>query len=160
MPPPRFPSPPANALAVPTTFLSKKPVVHTWQGTKLPPRIPMKKRSAYKPEALYTVPARNVSIEPASKQPANVRRGPKRSQHGPAMRRTMSVAVRAMMLLFATWNGFMPMSPAMTSARRGGKAGDRLVRAYLRPGEAGVQKRTGKVRGAGKIRDMHDDVGG
>jgi len=29
---------------VPTTFLSKKPVDQTWQGTKLPPRMPTKKR--------------------------------------------------------------------------------------------------------------------
>lgn len=48
----------------------------------------------------------------------------------------------------------------MTSARRGGKAGDGLVCAYLRPGEAGVQERMGRFRGAGKIRDMHDDFEG
>ena len=120
----------------------------------------MKKRSAYKPEAFVTAPARKVGIEPASKQPANVRRGPKRSQQGPAMRRTMSVAVKAIILLFATWNGFMPMSPAITSARRGGKAGYGLACAYLRPGEAGVQERTERFRGAEKIRDMHDDVEG
>ena len=123
IPPPRFPSPPASAFAVPTTFLSKKPVVHTWHGTKLPPRTPMKKRSAYRPEALYTAPARKVGSAPARRQPAKVRRGPKWSQQGPAMRRTISVAVSAMMLLFATSCCCMWMSPAMTSARRGGKAG-------------------------------------
>ena len=34
------------------------------------------------------------------------------------------VAVKAMMFEFATWWLFIPMSPAMTSARRGGKATD------------------------------------
>lgn len=82
----------------------------------------MKKRNAYRPEVLYTVPARKVGIAPASRQPAKVRRGPKRSQQGPATRRTRSVAVRAMMLLFATSWGAVWMSSAMTSARRGGKA--------------------------------------
>ena len=46
IPPPRLPRPPVKALAVPMTFLSKKPVVQTWHGTKLPPRMPIKNRSA------------------------------------------------------------------------------------------------------------------
>src|ERR1700710_2857501 len=34
IPPPELPHPPAKALEVPTTFLSKNPVDQTWQGTK------------------------------------------------------------------------------------------------------------------------------
>lgn len=46
MPPPELPNPATKALDVPTMFLSKKPVDHTWQGTKLPPSIPTKNRTA------------------------------------------------------------------------------------------------------------------
>lgn len=88
MPPPALPRPPVKALAEPTTFLSKNPVLHTWQGTKLPPRMPMKKRSARRPLALVTAPANAVGMAPKRRQPANVYRGPNRSQAGPANRRT------------------------------------------------------------------------
>src|SRR5436190_14247361 len=84
MPPPALPQPPANALADPTTFLSKKPVVHTWHGTKTAPRIPTKNRNVLRPAALLTKPAIAVGIEPANKRHANTFRGPHRSQAGPA----------------------------------------------------------------------------
>lgn len=92
MPPPALPKPPVNALAVPTTFLSKKPVDQTWQGTKLPPRMPTKKRTARRPSTLVTAPARAVGIAPARRQPAKVYLGPNRSQDGPATRRTRSLS--------------------------------------------------------------------
>ena len=108
-PPPALPKPPVKELAVPTTFLSKNPVDQTWQGTKLPPSMPTKKRRARRPLALVTAPAKTVGIEPASKQPAKTYRGlassqpvymkqymqydnhPKRSQRGPATNRTRSL---------------------------------------------------------------------
>src|SRR5271170_8049799 len=77
MPPPELPKPAVKALAAPTTFLSKKPVDQTWQGTKEPPRMPIKKRRAMSSGALYAVPDRNVGIAPTKRQPANVLRGPK-----------------------------------------------------------------------------------
>lgn len=46
-PPPRLPQPPTKELAVPTMLLSKKVVVQARQGTKVAPRIPMKKRMMY-----------------------------------------------------------------------------------------------------------------
>ena len=88
IPPPAFPIPPVKALAVPTIFLSKKPVDQTWQGTKLPPRIPMKKRRASKPLTVVTAPARDVGMAPARRQAAKVYLGPKRSHEGPATNRT------------------------------------------------------------------------
>ena len=75
-PPPALPKPAVNELPVPTTFLSKNPVDQTWQGTKLPPRMPTKKRRAMRPLALVTAPASTVGMEPASRQPAKVYRGP------------------------------------------------------------------------------------
>ena len=75
-PPPALPKPAVKELPVPTTFLSKNPVDQTWQGTKLPPRIPTKKRRAMRPLALVTAPASTVGMEPASRQPAKVYRGP------------------------------------------------------------------------------------
>ena len=75
-PPPALPKPAVKELPVPTIFLSKKPVDHTWQGTKLPPRIPTKKRRAIRPLALVTAPASTVGMEPASKQATKVYRGP------------------------------------------------------------------------------------
>ena len=84
--------------------------------------MPMKKRRAHNWEKLYAVPLRKVGMAPTSRQPAKVHRGPKRSQHGPATRRTRSVAVRAMMLEMAIWSLVMLMSAAMTSLRSGGNA--------------------------------------
>ena len=72
MPPPALPKPAVREFAVPTTFLSKKPVDQTWQGTKLPPSIPTKNRSASRPFALYTAPAKTVGIEPMRRHAANV----------------------------------------------------------------------------------------
>ena len=92
MPPPELPKPPVNAFAVPTTFLSKKPVDQTWQGTKLPPRMPTKKRIVRRPLTLLTVPARAVGIAPRRRQPAKVYLGPNLSQDGPATRRTSSLS--------------------------------------------------------------------
>ena len=94
MPPPELPKPAVKALALPTTFLSKNPVDHTWQGTKDPPRIPTKNRIANKPDTLVTAPARAVGIDPASKQAANVTLGPNRSHAGPAARRTSRLTMR------------------------------------------------------------------
>ena len=87
IPPPAFPQPAVNALAVPTTSLSKKPVVQTWQGTKLAPRMPTKNRRAIKPLELVTKPAMAVGIEPTSKILTKTRRGPKRSHSGPEIKR-------------------------------------------------------------------------
>ena len=75
-PPPALPKPAVKELLVPTTFLSKKPVDHTWQGTKLPPRIPTKKRTARRPLAFVTAPASTLGMEPSRRQPAKVYRGP------------------------------------------------------------------------------------
>ena len=77
-----------RAFAVPTTFLSKNPVDHTWQGTKDPPRIPTKNLKTMRPAALVTVPAKAVGIAPKRRHPANVTLGPKRSHKGPAKTRT------------------------------------------------------------------------
>lgn len=88
IPPPELPQPAVKALAVPTTLLSKYPVVQTWQGTKLAPRMPTKKRKAIRPFDVVTRPAIAVGTEPASKRPTKTRRGPKRSQSGPDMNRT------------------------------------------------------------------------
>ena len=87
-PPPELPKPAVKELLVPTILLSKNPVDHTWQGTKEPPRIPTKKRRAKRPLALVTAPASTVGMEPASRQPAKVYRGPTRSHIGPATNRT------------------------------------------------------------------------
>jgi hypothetical protein len=91
IPPPELPQPAVKALAVPTTFLSKYPVVQTWHGTKLAPRMPTKKRSAIRPLELVTRPAIAVGIEPASRRPTKTRRGPKRSQSGPDINRMRSL---------------------------------------------------------------------
>lgn len=72
MPPPELPKPAVRALAVPTMFLSKKPVDQTWQGTKLPPRIPTKKRMVIRPPEVVTVPERAVGMAPSKRQPAKV----------------------------------------------------------------------------------------
>lgn len=103
-------------------FLSKKPVVHTWQGTKVPPRIPTKNRIAYRLAALWAVPASAVGMEPARSREAKVRRGPNLSHIGPATARTTSVAVKEMMLEFATsfcerWRSFL-----IVRVSRGGNA--------------------------------------
>lgn len=88
IPPPAFPHPPAKALAVPTTFLSKKPVHQTWQGTKVAPRMPTKKRKAINPLGVVTRPAMAVGIAPHKSVPIKTHRGPNRSQSGPHMNRT------------------------------------------------------------------------
>ena len=87
IPPPALPQPAVSALAVPTTSLSKKPVVQTWQGTKLAPRMPTKNLRAIRPLELVTKPAMAVGIEPASKMPMKTKRGPKRSHSGPEIKR-------------------------------------------------------------------------
>lgn len=91
MPPPAFPIPAVKAFDDPTIFLSKKAVDQTWQGTKVPPRMPMKKRRASKPLTVVTAPARAVGMAPAKRQAAKVYRGPKRSHAGPATSRTRSL---------------------------------------------------------------------
>ena len=87
MPPPALPHPPANALADPTTFLSKKPVVQTWHGTKTAPRIPTKNRNTIRPAAFVTKPAIAVGRAPINKRLAYTFRGPHLSQAGPASAR-------------------------------------------------------------------------
>ena len=72
----------------------------------------MKNRRTIRPAALFTVPARAVGMAPRSKNAAKVTRGPKRSHEGPAIRRTMRVAARAMMLELAIsfwlrWRSFL-----------------------------------------------------
>ena len=94
IPPPALPMPAMSPLAVPTTFLSKKPVDQTWQGTNVAPKTPMKKRRARRPVALVTSPARAVGTAPASRTPAKQRRGPKRSHRGPMKRRTTRLDYR------------------------------------------------------------------
>ena len=92
IPPPEFPHPPVIEFAVPTTFLSKNPVDHTWQGTNEPPRMPTKNLRTMSPVALDTVPASAVGMAPASRHPAKVTLGPKRSHDGPATKRTRSLS--------------------------------------------------------------------
>lgn len=127
MPPPALPHPPARELAVPTIFLSKNPVHHTWQGTNVPPKMPTKNRSAIRPCALVTRPAMAVGRDPQRSSPTKTRRGPNRSHNGPATNLTRSlgevsdisllytpggkgkayVARRATMFEFATCAGVM-----------------------------------------------------
>lgn len=76
MPPPAFPQPAVKAFAEPMTFLSKYPVVQTWQGTKLAPRMPIKNRSAIRPWIFVTRPAMAVGMAPASNIPTKTNRGP------------------------------------------------------------------------------------
>lgn len=92
IPPPALPQPPARAFAVPTIFLSKNPVHQTWHGTKVPPRIPTKKRRAIRPLGVVTRPAMAVGIDPQSSSPINTRRGPNLSQRGPATNLTSRLA--------------------------------------------------------------------
>jgi hypothetical protein len=75
----------------------------------------MKKRRAYSWWTLYAVPDRKVGMAPIRRHPANVYRGPNRSQAGPATRRTSSVATRAMMFELATWSDVKWRSSLMTS---------------------------------------------
>jgi hypothetical protein len=82
----------------------------------------MKNRRAYSWWTLYAVPERKVGMAPIRRHPANVYRGPNRSQAGPATRRTSSVATRAMMFELATWSDVKWRSSLMTSWSRGGKA--------------------------------------
>jgi hypothetical protein len=121
-PPPEFPQPPIKEFAVPTIFLSKNPVDQTWHGTNDPPRIPTKKRSAMRPPAEFTVPAKAVGIAPIKSTVQNVQRGPNLSHIGPAMVRTMRVPAIATMLELAIstverWRSFL-----MVMLRSGGKA--------------------------------------
>lgn len=95
IPPPALPQPPDKELAVPTIFLSKKPVHQTWHGTKVPPRIPTKNRNAIRPCGLVTRPAMAVGIEPHSRRPTKTRRGPKRSQSGPATNLTSNLEIES-----------------------------------------------------------------
>lgn len=76
IPPPALPQPPARELAVPTIFLSKNPVHHTWHGTKVPPRIPTKNRSAIRPLGVVTAPAMAVGIAPQRSNPTKTNLGP------------------------------------------------------------------------------------
>src|SRR5579871_769248 len=122
IPPPALPKPAVRALAVPTIRLSKKFVDQAWQGTKDPPRIPMKNRRASKPRALWTAPAKKVGRAPKSRQPAKVQRAPKRSQQGPATTRTSSVATKARILELAISACLRWRSAAIISLRSGGKA--------------------------------------
>jgi hypothetical protein len=120
--PPEFPQPPIKALEVPTMFLSKKPIDQTWQGTKDPPRIPTKKRSAISPDTFVTNPAIAVGMEPARRMQTNVILGPKASQRGPAMKRTTSVPQSAAMLELATSMVLNFRSALIVTVRRGGNA--------------------------------------
>lgn len=101
IPPPELPHPPAKALAVPTTFLSKKPVHQTWHGTNEAPKIPTKNRSAIKPFGVLTKPAIAVGRDPPSRHPMKTYRGPNRSQSGPAIKRITNVPARPMTLELA-----------------------------------------------------------
>jgi hypothetical protein len=92
-------------------------VDQTWQGTKVAPRIPTKKRMINRPLASVTVPASAVGMEPARRTPGGVvnigssrnkrlyipaktYRGPYLSQSGPTINLTMRLnrAVRAITL--------------------------------------------------------------
>ena len=77
MPPPALPQPAVKEFAEPTTGLSKKAVVHTWQGTKLAPKIPTKNRTTIRPFGVVTNPAIAVGIAPARRIPIKTQRGPK-----------------------------------------------------------------------------------
>jgi hypothetical protein len=122
IPPPELPHPPAKAFAVPTTFLSKKPVDQTWQGTNAAPKIPMKKRRTMIPVGVVTRPAIAVGRAPARRQPTNTRRGPNLSHRGPAIRRTTRVPVRPMMLELAYWFWLILRSFRIVSVNSGGNA--------------------------------------
>lgn len=122
MPPPELPQPPIRAFDVPTTFLSKKPVDQTWQGTKVPPRMPTKNRKAMSPETLFTRPAIAVGMAPARSTPMYVHRGPNRSQRGPATNRTARVPVSAAMFELAISVCCRLRSSLIDLVRRGGKA--------------------------------------
>lgn len=122
IPPPELPKPATKAFEVPTMFLSKKPVDHTWHGTKLPPRMPTKKRTAMSWPVEYAVPARKVGMAPIKRQPAKVYLGPNLSQAGPATNRTRSVATRATMFELRTSLFVMWRSLAMVTDRSGGNA--------------------------------------
>ena len=84
-------------------FLSKKPVVQTWQGMKLLPRIPTKNLTVTRPGVVEIVPTRAVGIAPASRMPANVNLASNLSHSGPAARRTRTsiAAAKEMTLEFA-----------------------------------------------------------
>lgn len=103
IPPPAFPQPPAKELAVPTIFLSKNPVHQTWHGTNVPPKMPTKNRNATRPWGLVTRPAIAVGMEPQSKRPTNTRRGPNRSQSGPAINLTSSLGIDQQYVVFGSF---------------------------------------------------------
>jgi hypothetical protein len=60
-----------------TLTLSKNAVVHAWQGTNVPPRMPMKNRMVYRPETDLIVPARPDGMAPTTRSEAMTLRGPK-----------------------------------------------------------------------------------
>ena len=88
----------------------------------MPPRIPTKKRSAIRPETLFTRPAIAVGMAPASSTPMYVHLGPKRSQRGPATNRTTRVPVNAAMLEFAMSVCCRLRSSLIDRVSSGGKA--------------------------------------
>lgn len=122
IPPPEFPQPPIKAFDVPTTFLSKKPVDQTWQGTNVPPKIPTKNLRAIRPDTLVTKPAMAVGIAPANRTAMYVHLGPNLSQSGPATNRTTRVPVNAAMLELATSSCSSWRSSLIVLVKRGGKA--------------------------------------
>lgn len=95
IPPPALPKPPAKEFALPTMFLSKNPVHHTWQGTNVAPRMPTKNRNAIRPLGVKTRPAKTVGMAPQSSNPTKTKRGPYRSHSGPQKSLTRSLGCRS-----------------------------------------------------------------
>ena len=127
-------------------FLSKKPVVQTWQGMKLPPRMPTKNRMVTRPWAVVTVPARAVGIAPTRRMPTNVHLAPNLSHRGPAARRTNIAAARAMTSEFAMSLCDSLRSLLIVSVKRGGKA-YQLQKATKKPHQESKKTRPYVLKG-------------
>jgi hypothetical protein len=122
MPPPELPNPPVKAFAVPTMFLSKNPVLQTWHGTNVAPKMPIKNRRTIKPVASLMAKAKAVGIAPAMRVLAKTHRGPNLSHKGPQIIRTTRVAARARMLEFAISFWLKCRSALMVLVMRGDQA--------------------------------------
>mmetsp|Transcript_38847 Transcript_38847/g.87308 ORF Transcript_38847/g.87308 Transcript_38847/m.87308 type:complete len:231 (-) Transcript_38847:55-747(-) len=86
-PPPKFPQPPAVALAVPTTALLKRMEFQNWFTTKVEPRAETKKRTAMRPVPFEIVVLMATTAAPKRRRPQSVFTGPKRSITEPRMKR-------------------------------------------------------------------------
>ena len=76
IPPPRFPQPAANALAVPDTSLVNMVDVQYWQVTKALPPIPATNLITDSPAAVLTSPVNMVGTPQIIKTAAETQRAP------------------------------------------------------------------------------------